>query len=58
VDVDRHIPWMIKGPGIRKKYNFSRRVETMDTAATALRVLGLSLDEAAQGRVVEEVFTK
>jgi predicted AlkP superfamily pyrophosphatase or phosphodiesterase len=58
VDVDRHIPWMIKGPGIRKKATVSRRIETMDTAATALRVLGLSLDPAAQGRVVEEVFAK
>jgi hypothetical protein len=56
IDVDRHIPWMMKGPGIRKKLAFSRRVETMDTAATALRVLGLSLDPAAQGKVIEEVF--
>jgi predicted AlkP superfamily pyrophosphatase or phosphodiesterase len=58
LDVDRQIPWMIKGPGIRRGFTLNRRIETMDTAATALRVLGLSLDPVAQGRPVMEVFTK
>ncbi len=58
IEVDRHIPWMIRGPNIRKGHVFSRRIETMDTAATALKVLGLSLQDGAQGQVVQEVFSK
>ncbi|HEY0711859.1 MAG TPA: alkaline phosphatase family protein [Polyangia bacterium] len=55
-DIDRRIPWMIRGPGIRRGLVFSRRIETMDTAATALKVLGLSLGPTAQGRPADEVF--
>ncbi|HEY0705356.1 MAG TPA: alkaline phosphatase family protein, partial [Polyangia bacterium] len=58
IDIDRRIPWMIRGPGIRRGLVFSRRIETMDTAATALKVLGLGLDVGAQGRPVDEVFLK
>jgi hypothetical protein len=58
IEVDRHIPWMIKGPGIRKKYVLNRQITTMDTAATALKVLGLSLGADAQGVPVNEVFSK
>jgi predicted AlkP superfamily pyrophosphatase or phosphodiesterase len=58
VDIDRRIPWMIRGPGIRPGLVFSRRIETMDTAATALKVLGLKLGPDAQGRPADEVFLK
>lgn len=56
LEVDRRIPWMIRGPKIRRNYVLNRRIETMDTAATLLRLLGLQLDPGAQGKVVEEVF--
>jgi hypothetical protein len=49
---------MIRGPQIRRGLVFSRRIETMDTAATALKLLGLTLQDDAQGRPVNEVFLK
>ena len=55
-DIDRRIPWMIKGPGIRKGLVVTRTVQTMDTGATALKVLGLDLPAEAQGRPVTEAF--
>jgi predicted AlkP superfamily pyrophosphatase or phosphodiesterase len=56
-DVDRHIPWMIDGPRIKKGLRLQRDVATTDTAATALHLLGLALGEGAEGQVVREVFT-
>jgi hypothetical protein len=56
LEIDRHIPWMIGGPGIRKHVVVDRRIETMDTAATALKVLGLQLGPEAQGKPVDEAF--
>jgi arylsulfatase A-like enzyme len=55
-DIDRHIPWMIAGPNIRKHAVVERRIATMDTAATALRLLGLELGADAQGAPVVEAF--
>jgi arylsulfatase A-like enzyme len=55
-EVDRHIPWMIAGPTIRKHAVIDRRIATMDTAATALRLLGLELAADAQGTPVAEAF--
>ena len=55
-DIDRHIPWMIDGPRIKKGLRFDRDISTTDTAATALHLLGLSVGEGAEGRVVQEVF--
>ena len=53
---DMSIPWVIAGPEIRENVIVSRRVSTMDTAATALNVLGLRLAADAQGRPVVEAF--
>ena len=55
-EVDRHIPWMIDGPRIRKGVTIDRDIATTDTAATALHLLGLAVGEGAEGRVVHEVF--
>jgi predicted AlkP superfamily pyrophosphatase or phosphodiesterase len=55
-DVDRHIPWMIDGPRIRKGVTVDRDIATTDTAATALHLLGLAVGEGAEGRVVHEVL--
>jgi hypothetical protein len=38
LEIDRHIPWMVAGPTIRKHVVVDRRIETMDTAATSLRL--------------------
>jgi len=53
---DMSIPWVIAGPEIRENVIVSRRVSTMDTAATALDVLGLRLAADAQGKPVVEAF--
>jgi arylsulfatase A-like enzyme len=52
---NRTIPWIIAGPGIAPGA-LSRPVVTMDTAATALHVLGLNLPVGATGRVVSAAF--
>jgi hypothetical protein len=49
------IPWVIAGPGIAPQA-IGCRISTMDTAATALRVLGLGLPAGAAGVVVSGVF--
>jgi predicted AlkP superfamily pyrophosphatase or phosphodiesterase len=53
---DMSIPWVIAGPDVRENVIVSRRVSTMDTAATALDVLGLHLAADAQGKPVVEAF--
>jgi arylsulfatase A-like enzyme len=55
---DMAIPWIISGPGIVAGQVLppSVRVSTMDTAATALKVLGLSLPLDAPGRPVSAAF--
>jgi arylsulfatase A-like enzyme len=56
-DIDRHIPWMAGGPTLGKHVVVDRRIATMDTAATALKLLGLHVAADAQGAPVEEAFT-
>jgi predicted AlkP superfamily pyrophosphatase or phosphodiesterase len=53
---DMTIPWVIVGPDIVANHVVTRKVSTMDTAATALRVLGLELAAGAQGKPVTEAF--
>jgi hypothetical protein len=57
LDEDLHIPWIVKGPGIRPGRALIAPVRTIDTAATAARVLGLTLDAAAEGQAVDEPWT-
>ncbi len=40
---DRHIPWIISGPCIAKGVIFSPHIDTYDTAATVLSLLGLKV---------------
>lgn len=54
--VDVTIPWIIAGPGIRRGHSIAAQPSTMDTAATAARVLGLDLPSGAVGRPVTEPF--
>jgi hypothetical protein len=48
----------IAGPGIRPGLALTTAVSTVDTAATAAAVLGLSLDEGASGQAVDEAFAR
>ncbi len=54
---DMTIPWIVAGPRIRPAgHQLSRPVRTVDTAATALFVLGLHPAAQATGVVVSEAF--
>jgi predicted AlkP superfamily pyrophosphatase or phosphodiesterase len=53
---DMTIPWIVLGPDIQENHVVGRRISTMDTAATILDVLGLSLASNAVGRPVTEAY--
>jgi arylsulfatase A-like enzyme len=53
---DRHIPWIAMGPGVRKGYPIHGLISTMDTAATALSVLGITPLTKLSGKPVHEIF--
>lgn len=53
---DRYIPWIAMGPGVRKGYPIRGLISTMDTAATALSVLGLVPMTHISGKPVHEIF--
>jgi phosphopentomutase len=55
---DWQIPWIIAGPGIRAGHDVASTVSTVDTAATAAAVLGLTLDPEASGQPVDEAFDR
>jgi hypothetical protein len=51
------IPWIAVGPGIKSGYVIKRSVSLIDTAATALRALGVTdyyVEWSSQ--TVEEIF--
>jgi arylsulfatase A-like enzyme len=53
---DMTIPWIVAGPKVTRRGALTGRVTQMDTAATALYVLGLSLPTGCAGQVVREAF--
>ena len=53
---DMTIPWIMIGPDVMENHVVARRISTMDTAATALHVLGLQLASNAVGKTVVEAF--
>jgi predicted AlkP superfamily pyrophosphatase or phosphodiesterase len=53
---DMTIPWVIVGPDVMENHIVARRISTIDTAATALGVLGLKLASGAPGKPVTEAF--
>jgi arylsulfatase A-like enzyme len=54
--MDTTIPWIIYGEGVRPG-PAPEGIRTMDTAATALWLLGVSLPVEAEGRVVTAAFS-
>mgnify|MGYP000975492748 FL=1 len=54
--IDREIPWIAKGPGVRAGHRIRESVSTLDTAATALDALGLPLPPDSEGRPVHEIY--
>ena len=53
---DRLIPWIAWGPGIRPGHRIKANISTVDTAATALWVLGYPPPPGMIGRPVLEAF--
>jgi phosphopentomutase len=56
--VDTTIPWIIVGPTIVQGRELSSLIRTVDTAATAAYVLGISLPGGVSGRPVLEAFSR
>ena len=58
----RYIPWIARGPGIRKNYDLTRYkdlyVNTEDTFATACMLLNLPFDSAIDGKPIHEALVK
>lgn len=56
--LDTTIPWIIVGPAIVQGRPLSSPIRTVDTAATAAYVLGISLPAGVTGRPVLEAFNR
>ena len=53
---DTTVPWIVAGPKVTRRGGIASRVREIDTAATALWTLGLSLPSGCAGAVVQEPF--
>jgi len=56
--IDRQIPWIAHGPGVRPGYQIRGNVSTLDTAATALYALGIEPSSEMIGKPVKEIFAE
>jgi predicted AlkP superfamily pyrophosphatase or phosphodiesterase len=56
--IDREIPWIACGPGVREDYVITSEISTVDTAATALYALGLPIPGRFEGRPRTEIFAQ
>jgi predicted AlkP superfamily pyrophosphatase or phosphodiesterase len=54
--IDRAIPWIACGPGVREDYVLEDELSTMDTAATALYALGLPIRPEILGKPRLDIF--
>jgi hypothetical protein len=55
--IDREIPWIACGPGVREDFAIPNGVSTVDTAATALFALGLPIPPDITGKPRLEIFS-
>lgn len=55
---EMEIPWMIQGPGVQPGHEIATPINTYDTAATVIRLLGISPHPAWIARPVTEAFQK
>jgi predicted AlkP superfamily pyrophosphatase or phosphodiesterase len=56
LETDTKIPWIAAGPAFRSGHVIAQPISTVDTAATAASLLGVSLRADATGRPVREAF--
>lgn len=53
---DMTIPWVLSGPGVRQGANLNGNIRIFDNPPTIARLLGLSIPQEWQGRVIEEAL--
>ena len=53
---DMLVPWIARGPGIKRGHDIGSAVTLMDTAPTAARLMGLKPHLEWEGRCVDEIF--
>lgn len=53
---DMTIPWVVWGKGVKKHSVLTQPIHTVDTAATALWLLGIPLPPEMEGKPVKEAF--
>jgi hypothetical protein len=58
IPADTTIPWVMAGPGVRENYAIEIPVSIMDTAATALYVLGLPVPANWEGQAIVDAFVQ
>ena len=56
--IDREIPWIACGPGVREDYVITDPPSTMDTAATALYALGIPIPPDIEGKPRTDIFAE
>jgi len=54
--IDREIPWIACGPGVREDHVLANDISTVDTAATALYALGIPIPASLIGRPRTDIF--
>jgi predicted AlkP superfamily pyrophosphatase or phosphodiesterase len=55
--IDRLIPWIAVGPGVKEGFTLTDEISTLDTAATALYALGLPVPDSFVGKARTDIFT-
>ncbi|MDN5204956.1 alkaline phosphatase [Fulvivirgaceae bacterium BMA10] len=53
---ERTIPWIINGPNVKNNYEIKRVINTYDTPATALYILGIPAPDCWTGMPVQEAL--
>jgi arylsulfatase A-like enzyme len=56
--IDREIPWIACGPGVREDHEINEAVSTLDTAATVLYALGLPIPSEIEGKPRTDIFAE
>lgn len=51
-----NIPWIIRGPGIKRGFAISETVKQYDTAATLAKLFGIQVPDCWQGKPVQSIF--
>lgn len=53
---EMNIPWIIRGPNIKKGFHIQTLVKQYDTAATIAKILGIKIPDCWIGKPVDNIF--